>query len=186
MVHYIHLETPKESVSGGDEDITGGPGEQAERYFYERLVKLTRTKVAASDSRWLASIFYCSPRPRSAFLFLLFQRSWLLFAPQPPLLAVPITFSLDPLAPARPNSIRLSAFHRSPKVELVFRRNSDTVLRPGSLTPSVVYLPMFDVGSSREWLRITCFIDGTYFLRCWDTRIRRSYTSGNLRRTLVG
>lgn len=40
--------TAKESVSSGDEDITGEPREQPERYFYERLVKLTRTKVAAS------------------------------------------------------------------------------------------------------------------------------------------
>lgn len=40
--------TPKESVSSGDEDITGEPREQPERYFYERLVKLTRTEVAAS------------------------------------------------------------------------------------------------------------------------------------------
>lgn len=60
--------TPKESVSSGDEDITGEPREQPERYFYERLVKLTRTKVAVSrrkgrnqrstDARWLASIFF--------------------------------------------------------------------------------------------------------------------------------
>ena len=48
MVHYIHLERLKESVSSGDEDITGEPRELAERYFYERLVKLTRAEVAGS------------------------------------------------------------------------------------------------------------------------------------------
>lgn len=60
MVHYIHLERPKESVSSGDEDITGESREQAERYFYEPLVKLTRTKVAVSREREKPAFHRCS------------------------------------------------------------------------------------------------------------------------------
>lgn len=75
MVHYIHLETPKESVSSGMKTLPARRERGRPRTVFLRAARKVNedrevagfstrkreTPTFHGDARWLASIFYCLP-----------------------------------------------------------------------------------------------------------------------------